>query len=237
MNEVYGKTRSGLHQAAFPARATGAYDLAASLLAFASTLPAFAYALSPHAGFPAFLALQMAGLVVPGLFLLRRLQRNGEITVPALLLIVSFACGPLGGLGCACMSLARWRRPAAKRLRGWYEYIAGVVEQDRIVRLHEELTWNRLHSDPHAEVPRFRPIMHGGSVDDQQRVLGVIGRRYHPDFRIALRDALRNKNGFIRAQAAAVASRLSAEEKKSLWATGAWGTSEPTQAPENGELR
>jgi len=48
-------------------------------------------------------------------------------------------------------------------------------------------------------------------------VLSAIGRRYHSDFRVALRQALRNKNGFIRAQAAAVASGLDSEEKKSLW--------------------
>ena len=36
---------------------------------------------------------------------------------------------------------------------------------------------------------------------------------------ISLRDALRNKNSFIRAQAAAVASRLDAEEKNKLWSS------------------
>jgi hypothetical protein len=68
-------------------------------------------------------------------------------------------------------------------------------------------------------VPRFRPLLRSGSTEEQQRVLGVIGRRYHPDFRSALRDALRNRNGFIRAQAAAVASRLDIEEKKDLWSS------------------
>jgi hypothetical protein len=35
-----------------------------------------------------------------------------------------------------------------------------------------------------------------------------------------LRKALRNKDGFIRAQAAAVASRLDIEEKNRLWSSG-----------------
>jgi hypothetical protein len=51
---------------------------------------------------------------------------------------------------------------------------------------------------------------------EQQRVLGVIGRRYHADFRLGLARALRNKNGFIRAQAAAVVSRLTIDEKNRL---------------------
>ena len=50
---------------------------------------------------------------------------------------------------------------------------------------------------------------------------GVIGRRYHADFRATLRKAMRNSNGFIRAQAAAVASRLNADEKSRLWSTAA----------------
>jgi hypothetical protein len=113
----------------------------------------------------------------------------------------------------------RRRDPTPSRLRSWYEYIAGVVARDRIAHLHDELSSGRLPHEPGAEVPRFRPILHGNSTDQQQRVLGFLGRRYHADFRPALRDALRNKNSFIRAQAAAVASRLDAEEKKKLWST------------------
>jgi hypothetical protein len=42
-----------------------------------------------------------------------------------------------------------------------------------------------------------------------------------------LRKALRNSNGFIRAQAAAVASGLDADEKRQLWSTGQ-GPAAPT---------
>ena len=87
----------------------------------------------------------------------------------------------------------------------------------RVAHLYDELVAGRLPTDPVAKVPRFTPILQGASVEDQQRVLGVIGRRYHADFRPVLRRALRNRNGFIRAQAAAVASRLSADEKSRLW--------------------
>ena len=116
------------------------------------------------------------------------------------------------------MALAlRRQHPSPLRLQDWYDYIAGVVARGRLSRIHEELASGRLPSDPAAEVPRFRPILHGRSIEEQQRVLGVIGRRYHPDFRPALRKALRNKDGFIRAQAAAVASRLDMAEKNQLW--------------------
>jgi hypothetical protein len=201
-----------------PALAVNGRDVVVSLLAAAASLAVLVFAMSPFASFPAFIALHVASLFVPGIFLTIRLRRNGELTIPVLLLVTSFACGPLGGLGCAFMALALWRRrPAPSRLRHWYEYIAGVVTRDPIVRIHDELSSGRLPSDPASEVPRFRPILHGASTEEQQRVLGVIGRRYHADFRPALRDALRNKNGFIRAQATAVASRLDIEEKQNLW--------------------
>jgi hypothetical protein len=196
----------------------GPRDVVVPLVFFAVSLAVLAFAMSPLASFSAFIALHVASLFVPGIFFAMRLRRNGELTIPVLLLVTSFACGPLAGLGCAFMALALWRRrPSPSRLRYWYEYIAGVVARERIVRIYEELSSGRLPSDPASEVPRFRPILHGASTEEQQRVLAVIGRRYHADFRPALRDALRNKNGFIRAQAAAVASRLDIEEKKRLW--------------------
>jgi len=137
------------------------------------------------------------------------------------LAITTFAAGPVGALGCAFMALAlRLQRPSPARLKHWYDYIAGIVARSGLTRIYDELSSGRLPSDPAAKVPRFQPILDGASIEEQQRVLGVIGRRYHADFRPALRNALRNKNGFIRAQAAAVASRLSIDEKNRLWSAG-----------------
>jgi hypothetical protein len=208
------------HRADEPALEVGSHDVLVSVLSFAVSLSVLLFAMSPFATFEACIALYLASLVVPLTFLSVRRRRNAELTVPLLLLVTSFACGPLGSLGCALISLAlRRRRASPDRLRFWYEYIAGIVARDRIVRIYEELASGRVPSDPGSEVPRFRPILHDLSTQEQQRVLAVIGRRYHADFRPALRDALRNKNGFIRAQAAAVASRLSMEERRQLWST------------------
>jgi hypothetical protein len=198
----------------------GLADALVALLTFAVSLAVLGYGLSSIASLPLFLALHLATLIMPATFLRIRARDNGELTVPVLLLVATFATGPVGALGCACMALALWRQhPSPKRLQDWYDYIAGVVARSRLTHVHEELTSGRLPFDPAAKVPRFRPILHGTSIEEQQSVLGVIGRRYHADFRPALRKALRNKNGFIRAQAAAVASRLDIDEKNRLWST------------------
>jgi hypothetical protein len=197
----------------------GPSDVLISLLTGSISLAVLLFSITTAASWPLIIALHFAVLLVPVAFCRIRSRRQGELTIPVLLLLATFASGPVGAFGCACVAFAVWvRRPSPVRLRAWYDYIGGIVERDRTVRLYEELSSGRLPSDPTAAVPHFRPILRGPSTEEQQRVLGVIGRRYHADFRLVLRDALRNRNGFIRAQAAAVASRLDSEEKARLWA-------------------
>jgi hypothetical protein len=195
-------------------------DALAALATFAASFAVLAYGVSSQASFAIFLLLYFAVLLIPIWVLARRAKRNGDLTAPALLLIATAASGPIGAIGCAFMALSMWyRRPTPWRLQHWYDYISGVVVRRRVAQLYDELASGRLPHDPTATVPHFSPILHETSLEDQQRVLGVIGRRYHRDFRPALRMALRHKNGFIRAQAAAIASRLPADEKAALWAS------------------
>jgi hypothetical protein len=194
------------------------FDVLISLLTFAASLAVLIYGMSPPATTPVFILLHIAVLGIPAALFIVRARQNGDLTVPALLLIVTSATGPIGAIGCAFLALSLWsRHPTPWRLRQWYDYISGVVTRAPVAHLYDELVSGRLPSDPEARVPRFTPILHGASIEEQQRVLGVIGRRYHAAFRPVLRKALRNKNGFIRAQAAAIASRLSVEEKSRLW--------------------
>jgi hypothetical protein len=205
-----------------PALAVTANDVLVALVTFGGSLGVLAYGLSAAASLWLFMLGHCIVLTLPARYLAVRVRAGGDITVPLLLLVATFATGPVGALGCAGMALGLWlRRPSPARLQHWYDYISGIVARSRLTRIYDELVSGRMPSDPTAEVPRFRPLLHGASVEEQQRVLGVIGRRYHADFRPALRNALRNKNGFIRAQAAAVASRLSIEEKNRLWSSGA----------------
>jgi hypothetical protein len=201
-----------------PRLEVGLNDVLVALLTSACSLAVLAYGLSAIASVPIFVLLHLAVLIIPAAFLGIRTRHNGELTIAVVLLLATFAAGPVGALGCA---LTLWRqRPSPLRLQDWYDYIAGVVARGRLKSIHDELISDRLLADPAAQVPRFRPILHSTSIEEQQRVLGVIGRRYHPDFRPVLRKALRNKDGFIRAQAAAVASRLDIEEKNRLWSSG-----------------
>jgi hypothetical protein len=202
-------------------------DALIAFVTFAASLAVLAYSLRVDARFPLCLLMHVAVLALPLGYLAIRARQNTDLTVPYLLLIATAATGPIGAIGCAAMALSLWsRHPSPSRLQQWYDYISGVTVRSRVAHLYDELEAGRLPTDPVAKVPRFTPILQGDSLEDQQRVLGVIGRRYHADFRTVLRRALRNRNGFIRAQAAAVASGLSPDEKGRLW-SGAPPGAEP----------
>lgn len=162
--------------------------------------------------------LQCGVICVPLAFLCGRIRAGGELVVPILLLVVVAVSGPVGAAGCAAMTLSLWRRqPDRQRLQCWYDYISGVDERTPVQDTYTELTSERLSTDFFAPVLRFDPILSGTSLAQQQRVLGVIGRNYHPDFHASLKKALRNRNILIRAQAAAIASLLAPEDKTRLW--------------------
>jgi hypothetical protein len=193
-------------------------DALVALITFAASLAVLVYSMTPAARVPLCLLLHLAVLLLPAVYLAVCARHNRDLTAPLLLLIATAGAGPIGAIGCAGMALSMWlRQPSPSRLQRWYDYISGVTARGRIAHLHDELVAGRLSADTAATVPRFTPILQGASVEDQQRVLGVIGRRYHAAFRPVLRRALRNRNGFIRAQAAAIASRLDADEKSRLW--------------------
>jgi len=195
-----------------PVLAIGRGDVICSFVTFALSMAVVAYAMTPAARLDLVLALYALVLLIPLARWTAQRRRNGELTLAALLLMTTVAAGPVGALGCTFLSLRLSRRqPSPHRLRHWYDYISGIVAQRATARIYEELRSGRL--------PRFRPILRSASVEEQQRVLGVLGRRYHAQFRAVLRDALRHKNGFIRAQAAAVASRLDMTEKMRLWSS------------------
>jgi hypothetical protein len=219
---------------AVPAVAVGRGDVLCSLVTFALSTAVLGYAMSPIAKIGTVLALHAAILLIPAAACIMRYRQQRELTVAMLLLMMTAAAGPVGALGCAFLALALWRRqPAPERLRHWYEYISGIVARWAIVHLYEELQSGRLPSDTNTAVPRFRPILRSAPVEEQQRVLGVLGRRYHAQFRAVLREALRHRNGFIRAQAAAVATRLDMNEKMRLWSASAPPAEGSEPAPKN----
>jgi hypothetical protein len=204
-----------------------AADAAVSVLTFVLSTAVFWSAIR-GAPIGVVAALQGGVVCVPLAFLGFRNRAGGELVVPLLLLIAVAVSGPVGAAGCTAMTLVLWlRRPEPRRLQRWYDYIAGVGQRTPMEETYTELTSARLSTDFSAPVHRFDPILSGTSLVQQQRVLSVIGRNYHPDFHASLKKALRNRNILIRAQAAAIASLLAPEDKTRLWQPAAVGGEPP----------
>jgi len=204
----------------------GIIDVAIALITFVASLGVFWLGINGGIVVSAVLLLHLVVVFIPAGFLALRWRLGGDLTTTTLLLMATLAGGPVGAGGSAVAALVLWyHHPNPLRLLDWYDYIAGIVVRSHVARIYDELASGRLPPDASVSVPRFTPILTGTSVDEQQRVLGVIGCRYHADFRHVIRLALRNPNGFIRTQAAAIASRLDLAEKSHLWTTDLAGGS------------
>jgi hypothetical protein len=221
-----------------PVLHVGIIDIVVALVTLELSAGILCGILSLGLGVGVALLLHLVVLALPGVLVATRWHEGGELTLPVLLLLATFVAGPLGAAGCTVMALAlRCQQPSPERLKGWYDYISGLVTRSRLTRIHDDLISNRLPSDLDSEVPRFARILAGTSLDDQQRVLGVVGRSYAGDFRPILKRALRNRSGLIRAQAAAIASSLDLEEKTKLWSSGALPETAALPAPQAAFLR
>ena len=198
----------------------GIIDVAIALITFVASLGVFWLGINGGLVVSAVLLLHLGVVFIPAGFLALRWRLGGDLTTTTLLLMATLAGGPVGAGGSAVAALVLWyHHPNPLRLLDWYDYIAGIVVRSHVARIYDELASGRLPSDASASVPRFTPILTGTSVDAKQRVLGVLGRRYHSDFRSLMRLALRNRNGLVRTQAAAIASRLDLAEKSQIWTT------------------
>jgi hypothetical protein len=204
----------------------GIIDVAIALITFVASLGVLWLGINGGVVVSVPLLLHFGVVFIPAGFLALRQRRGGDLTIPTLLLMTTFAGGPIGAAGSAFAALALWyHRPTPLRLLDWYDYIAGIIGRSGVARIYDELASGRLPPDRAASVPRFTPILTGTSINEQHRVLGVMGRRYHDDFRHVMRLALRNPNGLIRSQAAAIASRLDLAAKSHLWTTDLAGGS------------
>jgi hypothetical protein len=195
-------------------------DIAVSLMTCVLSLAIAAGVIVGKIGIVTAVLLQLGVVALLVLFLIYSARCGRELTVATLLAVGTFVGGPIGAVGGTIVAFALWRqRPAASRLRDWYDTITGIVAREQSARIRDDVVLGRLPADPAASVDRLGLVLSGHSMADQQRVVGVIGRQYHPDLRPLLRRALRNPNAMIRAQAAAVASRLDLAEKNHLWAS------------------
>lgn len=184
---------------------------AASLALIAETGLVGAVAMYPAHLFFALVA--HAGVVVALLFRARRLsttQRDGSAAM-LLALMVAMA-GPFAALGGLLLGwVARQGPDDVGRLEAWYDRISFSTEVSSTTKLSDRISTGRV-ADLTGDMPTsFLGVLATGSIHEQQVVLGLIARHFHPDYLPTLQMALVSEEPIIRVQAAAVAAKVRGE--------------------------
>ncbi len=186
----------------------------------AADRPAALLALAAETGIlwlilPGQLSLAMAlvchVVVLAGLCLrMAQSQRAGRDTGAALLLIPAVAItGPFGALGGLLVGwLSRQGVEDQDRLQRWYGRIALSTETSPMSRLSDHIMSGRA-LDPRLAPPTpFAALIVTGTIAEKQSILGLIARKFHPEYLPALQVALISDEPVIRVQAAAVAAKI-----------------------------
>lgn len=205
------------HGAAEPAGATGARGVRVALViaaAMASAVEAGA------AGVLELLRLPVAWLVavhcgvVAGLvlWLLRLEGRREDVRLPLVLTLATLVAGPIGAvLSLMLLPFAGLRPAKAALLDAWYRRIAEAASVDQAARVAADVATGRA-IDISAPVPRaFADVMESGTLAERQTALGLIARKFHPEYSAALDTALKSPEPVVRVQAAAVAAKVRRE--------------------------
>lgn len=136
-------------------------------------------------------------------------RRGGNAAQPMLAMISIAATGPFGAAGVLIMMLmAQGQRTDRGLLAAWYDRIALSTDVDGVTLLCDAVATGRTADLTAVAQKSFAAIMQSGSLADRQTALGVIARKFHPDYLPALLLALKSPEPIIRVQAAAVATRI-----------------------------
>lgn len=171
-----------------------------------------ALALAVHTGIATmatFAIVYLASLLAL-IALLRSARRAGRDTSAATLGVIAAAViGPPGAIGAAAVAFADRADPSGNALLdAWYERIALAIEVDRVTQLCDDVGVGRTMNLGDDAPQSFLAVMETGSLAEKQAVLGLVARRFHPDYLAVLKSALRSPEAVVRVQAAAVAAHV-----------------------------
>lgn len=189
--------RRGVALLAAAGVATGAIELwlgRALLTESNSPLPLFATHIAVT------IALAVASLPA------RRWKIGGEV------LMLATLTGALGAIGVAgatvTFALVLWFRRKPHSAEEWYQALFPDTPSDPVELLFEELEGDRSDDAGTEPLTAFGDALAFGSLAEKQRVLTLIGERFHPALAPLLRRALADTNSAIRVHTATVLGRV-----------------------------
>lgn len=147
----------------------------------------------------------------------RRRREGSDVSARALTILTALVGGPAGAL-MLTVALLLWRRQRTRPelLAAWYDRIALAGDIDGVTRLADTVAMGRAILTSKQPPRPFADVMRTGSLADRQAALGLIARRFSPDYAPALQAALVTGEPMVRVQAAAVATRVRAGLKSEV---------------------
>lgn len=164
-----------------------------------------------YVSWPIAVLVHTAAVGVGGLAVMRNSQLQSAFAVAAFL--GSLLAGPLAAFAFSGLGIwLRFRgdRDEFGRLNSNFTQLARQRSDDAVTLLHSQLRDGRARQTRSAALEHFPTVMNSGTLPAKQAVLGLIGRKYHPDYFPVLRLALSSSDMSVRVQAAAVFTRLRA---------------------------
>jgi hypothetical protein len=149
----------------------------------------------------------IVGVLFFWLVLLRRM--GSDTSSATFFLIATAVAGPFGAIGGLLIDwLSQQRAEHIDRLQFWYDRIALSTQSDAVTQLSDHVAMGRA-VDLGAPAPlSFAGLIETGTIAEKQSILGLIARRFHPDYLPTIKAALISPEPVIRVQAAAVAARI-----------------------------
>lgn len=138
-----------------------------------------------------------------------RTEQGRDTRLLVVLALATLVAGPIGAaLSLVFLPFAARRTKDSHLLDAWYARIAQAVTVDAATRLSDDVATGRTLAGD-APVPiAFARVMEQGTLEERQSALGLIARKFHPDYAPALAAALKSSEPVVRVQAAAVAARV-----------------------------
>jgi hypothetical protein len=160
-----------------------------------------------------------AGIVAAvGIVILTASRFRQDLGVLSLLFVTTLLTGPFGAMGCFITSVyLALLRYSPRRLDAWYRRISGSVGRDAASVMYDAIHSGRQSIEDTPSTLSFLEVLETGSLGQKQIMLGVIARNFDEGFLPILGRALRSPDAAMRVQAAAIANRLSREQRDKIW--------------------
>ena len=155
------------------------------------------------------LALHLVQIIIVALILFARREQGCDLALACVILMLLAVAGPAGALPLlAFLPFLKRSRAHDDAVAAWYERLAKAGKPSAISQTYERIVSGRVQRLGSAPPVNFLDVIHRGGLEERQRALGLIARRFHPDYTPVLAAALRSPEPVVRVQAAAVVARV-----------------------------